>query len=53
MATSSSADDFENWMRLGQVKEYKNHSQGNKMKIVTTLVLSRRRGSMPVGRRSC
>ena len=31
MATSneSSADDFENGMRLGQVKVYKNHNQGN------------------------
>ena len=30
MATGSSADDFENGMRLGEVKEFKNHNQGNK-----------------------
>ena len=29
MATGSGVDDFENGMRLGQVKVYKNHNQGN------------------------
>ena len=29
MATGSGVDDFENGMRLGQVKVYKNRNQGN------------------------
>ena len=53
MATGSSADYFENGMRLGLGRKSIRITIKVMRRTVTTLVLSRRRGSMPVGRRSC